>query len=73
MSHHVLPTSGFSHDLTELEDMVDYLDCIVMYPEHNPVSKKDVVTMIRRIRAKAYLIEIMTKVSGWEYFEEPRD
>lgn len=61
----------FWYDIGKLDEMIDYLECYVMYPEWNPVSKKDIVKMCRRIRNMADRIERETKTAGYTYFTDP--
>ena len=63
--------SMFWYDIGKLDEMIDYLECYVMYPERNPVSKKDIVKMCRRIRNMADRIERETKTAGYAYFTDP--
>ena len=63
--------SRFDWDIGKLDEMIDYLECYLMYPENNPINKKDIVRMCRRIRNMADHIEKETKTAGYDYFEEP--
>ena len=68
--HEAWPDSRFDRDIGKLDEMVDYLECILMYPENNPIKKKDIVKMCHRIRNMADHIEKETKTAGYAYFEE---
>lgn len=69
MRHEASSFSQFDKDVGKLDEMVDYLECILMYPENNPINKKDIVSMCHRIRNMADRIALETKKSGYEYFE----
>lgn len=69
--HEAWPESRFDRDIAKLDEMVDYLECYLMYPENNPINKKDIQKMCRRIRNMADRIERETKTAGYAYFTDP--
>lgn len=69
--HEAYDGSGFAQDLNKLEDMLDYLECYIMYPEDNPVNKKDIDKMCRRIRNMSERMMMEVKEKGYSYFEDP--
>lgn len=73
MSHKVSQFSQFDRDMDKLSEMVDYLECLQMYPENNPINKKDIFRMCHRIRNMADRIALMTLKAGYVYFEEVVD
>ena len=68
--HEAFDGSCFAQDLNKIEDMLDYLECYLMYPENNPVNKKDIQKMCRRICNLADHIKMKTMEAGYAYFEE---
>lgn len=68
--HEAWPDSRFDRDIGKLDEMVDYLECILMYPEKNPINKKDIMKMCRRISNLADHIKMKTAERGYAYFEE---
>ena len=68
--HEAFDGSRFAHDLSKIEDMLDYLECYLMYPESNPINKKDIQKMCRRICNLADHIKMKTMEAGYAYFEE---
>lgn len=68
--HEAWPESRFDRDIAKLDEMIDYLECYLMYPERNPINKKDIITMCRRIRNKSDQIAMRVKEKGYAYFEE---
>lgn len=71
--YRVSPVSEFSDDLNRIEDLLDGLECYAMFPEHNPINKKDVILSLRRIRNRADEMIRRTRLSGYRYFTEPRE
>lgn len=68
--HEAYEGSCFAYDLNKLEDVLDYLECYVMYPENNPINKKDIDKMCRRIRNMSEHMMMKVKEKGYSYFEE---
>ena len=68
--YRVSPVSEFSDDLNRIEDLLDDLECYAMFPEHNPINKKDVILSLRRIRNQADEMIRRTRLSGYKYFTE---
>ena len=68
--HEAWPESRFDRDIAKLDEMVDYLECYLMYPENNPINKKDIQKMCRRICNLADHIKMKTAEKGYDYFEE---
>ena len=66
--YRVSPVSEFSRDLNKMEDLLDYIECYAMYPQFNPVKKKDVILFLRRIRNQADDMIRKTQQSGYDYF-----
>lgn len=71
--YRVSPVSEFSDDLNRIEDLLDELECYAMFPECNPVSKKDMILSLRRIRDLADDMIRRTQQSGYDYFTEPSE
>ena len=71
--YRVSPVSEFSKDLNRIEDLLDYIECYAMYPQFNPVKKKDVILFLRRIRNQADDMIRKTQQSGYDYFTEPTE
>lgn len=71
--YRVSPVSEFSDDLNRIEDLLDELECYAMFPECNPVSKKDMILSLRRIRNQANEMIRKTRLSGYGYFTEPSE
>lgn len=69
--HEAWPDSRFDMDIGKLDEMIDYLECYIMYPERNPINKKDIQKMCRRIRNMVDHIERETKTAGYAYFTDP--
>lgn len=68
--HHAYENSRFGRDIDKLEDMLDYLECYLMYPNENPINKKDIQKMCRRICNLADHIKMKTIEKGYSYFED---
>lgn len=64
----VSPVSEFSKDLNRIEDLLDDLECYAMYPQWNPVKKKDAILSLRLIRNQADDMIRKTQQSGYDYF-----
>ncbi len=71
--YRVSPVSEFSKDLNRIEDLLDDLECYAMFPECNPVSKKDMILSLRRIRNQADEMIRKTQQTGYDYFTEPSE
>ena len=71
--YRVSPVSEFSKDLNKIEDLLDYIECYDMFPQYNPVKKKDVILFLRRIRNQADEMIRKTQQSGYDYFTEPSE
>ena len=69
--YRVSPVSEFSKDLNRIEDLLDDLECYDMYPQWNPVKKKDVILSLRLIRNLADDMIRKTQQTGYDYFTEP--
>ncbi len=68
--HEAWPESRFGKDIEKLDEMIDYLECYVMYPENNPINKKDIDKMCRRIRNMSEHMMMKVKEKGYSYFED---
>lgn len=71
--YRVSPVSEFSNDLNKMEGLLDYIECYAMYPQYNPVKKKDVILFLRRIRDQADDMIRKTQRTGYDYFTEPSE
>ncbi len=71
--YRVSPVSEFSKDLNRIEDLLDDLECYDMYPQWNPVKKKDVILSLRLIRNQADEMIRKTQQTGYDYFTEPME
>lgn len=71
--YRVSPVSEFSKDLNRIEDLLDDLECYDMYPQWNPVKKKDVILSLRLIRNQADEMIRKTQQTGYDYFTEPTE
>ena len=71
--YRVSPVSEFSKDLNRIEDLLDNLECYDMYPQWNPVKKKDVILSLRLIRNQADEMIRKTQQTGYNYFTEPTE
>lgn len=71
--YRVSPVSEFSKDLNRIEDLLDDLECYDMYPQWNPVKKKDVILSLRLIRNQADEMIRKTQQTGYDYFTEPSE
>ena len=71
--YRVSPVSEFSKDLNRIEDLLDDLECYDMFPQWNPVKKKDVILSLRLIRNQADEMIRKTQQSGYDYFTEPME
>ena len=67
------PVSEFSKDLNRIEDLLDDLECYDMFPQWNPVKKKDVILSLRLIRNQADEMIRRTQQTGYDYFTEPTE
>lgn len=71
--YRVSPVSEFSNDLNKMEDLLDYIECYAMFPQYNPVKKKDVILFLRRIRDLTDDMIRKTQRTGYDYFTEPSE
>ena len=71
--YRVSPVSEFSKDLNRIEDLLDDLECYDMFPQWNPVKKKDVILSLRLIRNQADEMIRKTQQTGYDYFTEPAE
>lgn len=71
--YRVSPVSEFSKDLNRIEDLLDDLECYDMFPQWNPVKKKDVILSLRLIRNQADEMIRRTQQTGYDYFTEPTE
>ncbi len=71
--YRVSPVSEFSKDLNRIEDLLDDLECYDMFPQYNPVKKKDVILSLRLIRNMADEMIRKTQQNGYDYFTEPAE
>lgn len=62
--------SRFDWDIGKLDEMIDYLECYLMYPENNPINKKDIDKMCRRIRNMSEHMMMKVREKGYSYFED---
>ena len=69
----VSPVSEFSNDLNRIWELLDNVECYAMYPEYNPIKKKDVILILRRVRNQADDMIRKTQQAGYDYFTEPSD
>ena len=72
-TYRVSPVSEFSNDLNKMEDLLDYIECYAMFPQYNPVKKKDVILFLHRIRDLTDDMIRKTQQTGYDYFIEPSE
>ena len=71
--YRVSPVSEFCDDLNRIEDLLDFIEYYAVKPESNPVKKKDVIYILRRIKNLADEMIRKTRLSGYGYFTEPSE
>lgn len=69
--HSAYDGSRFGMDINRLEDLLDDLECYLMFPEQNPINKKDIGRICRLIENMAVNIKERTRQAGYAYFEDP--
>lgn len=70
MTEYAAENSQFDKDLDSVMSMIDYLQCYVMYPENNPLVKKDILKVVKSIQGRLSRIERYVMFRGWDYFTQ---